>query len=142
MDILATRVAQVLGVGPAQVATLDTSDDDAFSVEWFTDADQVAIQISPLRGDFPLMVEMTTRSETDVEPFLLALSSAMGVVIVTDEIGVNSMSDSQWMLITPDGSLVQVLADADEFGDEDPAIILQPEFRKVYETNRIHAAAD
>ena len=47
------------------------------------------------------------------------------------------LADTEWLMISPDGSSAVVYADADAFGSEDPAIILEPASRAVYEAKRI-----
>ena len=138
-DTLATGVAQVAGVPREAVATADFSDVDRVPVAWFTDDHDLGIQFDTMRGDFPQEVTVVSHAPRDFEALVRLLAPALGVTVLTDEFGVNPYSDAEWTMITPDGTATPVLADEDEFGAEDPAITLLPEYRRMYDARNVVA---
>jgi hypothetical protein len=141
LDRLTAAVADVIGVPRRKVAGIALEDFRANPRAWFTDAMVVGIQTGMMRGDFPLEVTVTARTDQDTEPFVRSLALALGVTILTDEFGVESWTDDQWMMLTPDGEATKVLTNDDDFGAEDPAINLLPEYRALYEARNVAGAA-
>lgn len=141
LDTLSAGIARVFGLGQDLVAAANFDDMSQVVDGWFGPDKAIAIQTETLRGDFPLQVTVTSRNDRDFEAFTRALAQALGVAIVTDEFGVNPYSDVEWSMITPDGAVTRVLANEDEFGAEDPAIILRQEYRRLYDARSTHVAA-
>lgn len=142
LEQVATGIAQALGVRREVVAALDLSRIDLRPSGWYAETDAAAVQVDTMRGDFPLEVSVAAREAFDMEAIARVLAPALGASLLTDEFGVDPMSDVEWTLVTPDGAALKVLTDGDEFGADDPAIVLLPEFRKADETHLRHAAAD
>jgi hypothetical protein len=138
---LAMGVAGVFGVPRSQVAVANFDDISSVPDGWFPPEKAVAIQVETMRGEFPLEVTVISRGQRDFESLVPRLAVALGVTVVTDEFGVEPWSDIQWLMITPDGVATRVLADDEEFGAEDPAIILQPAYRLIHQAH-LNTAAD
>jgi hypothetical protein len=124
-------------LGRVRVVTAD--DLERSPRPWFVDNVDLGIQITRHRGDFPAEVEVFSRAEYDQRKVLERVARELDVTILTDQFDVNPLADTEWLMISPDGSSAVVYADGDEFGADDPAIILEPESRAVYEAKRIGA---
>lgn len=138
--VTATQLADVFasatGVAVDHVRVIARNEFERDPQPWFLDSVAVGIQTSELRGDFPLEVDLVARADLDVRAVLRSVARGRDVAILTDEFGVNPLSDAEWMMFTPDGSSIRVLADPEEFGADDPAIILEPESRTIYDAKR------
>lgn len=140
-SLLTDALTVATGVAPDCVRVIRREDFERSPEPWFHDWVTVGIQISEFRGDFPLEVELISRVELDVRDLLTNVARELDVAILTDELDVNPLSDAEWLMITPDGSSTPVLADPDEFGRDEPAIILEPESRAIYDAKRAHPVA-
>lgn len=139
---LVAGVAKALGVRSDLIAILDLTQQDNLPAGWFEETDAVAVQMDSMRGDFPLEVSIASRAAFDVEAFTRRLAPALHAALITDEFGVNPLSDVEWTLISPSGEITQVFTDEDAFGADDSAIVLRPESRRIYDSHLAHAAAD
>nr|MBA3276252.1 hypothetical protein [Chloroflexia bacterium] len=81
-------------------------------------------------------VELMVREDNpDLHALLRNAAQNLDASILTDELDVTPYSDSEWLMFTPDGHSAIVHADGEEFGAEDPAIILTPTSRAFH---RVH----
>ena len=120
-----------------RVRMVTTEDLERSSGRWFAEDVDLGIQITRYRGDFPAEIEVFSRAEYDQREVLERVARELEVTILTDQLDVNPLSDIEWLMISPDGSSSVVYIDDEEFGADDPAIILVPDSRAVYESKRI-----
>jgi hypothetical protein len=135
---MAEVFASATGVSPDRLRVITRDDFVRSPWRWFTDEVNLGIQTALYRGDFPFEVELFSREDLDMRSVLQSVVHDLGVAALTDEFDVNPLADSEWLMISPDGSSTVVYADSDEFGADDPAIILEPESRAIYEAKRSH----
>jgi hypothetical protein len=133
---LARAFASAAGVPVENVRVTARDEFERNPRPWFAESDSVGLQTSRMRGDFPLEVVVVARFDLDLGRVLVRIARDLGVAILTDAYGVNSLSDVEWLMIAPDGSSTRVIADSEEFGADDPAIILEPESRAIHEAKR------
>jgi hypothetical protein len=94
----------------------------------------MVLRTSSLRGDFPVALEIRLREDTpDLRTLLSGAARLLGASILTDELVVNPLFTSDWLMFTPDGDVIVIEADEEEFAADEPAIVLTPESRRVYE---------
>lgn len=127
---LADAFGQAYGVSVDQVAVVDQNDHEGLGDAWEKPRVRLVLRTSRLRGDFPVAVELMMREDTpDLHTLLQRAAQTLEASILTDELDVNPHSDSEWLMFTPDGLSAIVYADDEEFGAEDPAIVLIPTSR-------------
>ena len=136
---LARAFGRALGVRPDRVAVVPEDDLDAIEQAW--KRVDVLLRTSRVRGEFPLAVDLMVRDlrRSQILPMLERAAKSLHAAILTDEVGVNPLSDSEWLLIGPDGTATRVYADAEEFGADDPAIILIGDSRRILHELQIEA---
>lgn len=95
-------------------------------------------KITAWRGDFPVEVHVVNRQPiADVRTVLHSLAAGTGTVLLTDEIELSPAPGSRWVMIAPDGYETVVHGDPEAFANDiDPAILLEPASRAVYEAHR------
>lgn len=133
---LAEAFAGALGVAADQAVVMDENDYEALRATWSRLSIRVVLRTSPMRGDFALAIDLRLREEArDLRTLLRRTAHELGASILTDELDVNPLIDSEWLMFSPDGTSTVVHADDEEFAAEDPAIMLAPESRHVYESH-------
>lgn len=133
---LVTAFADATGVPVDAVRVITDDEFERSPAPWFLDSDLIGVKTSTHRGDFPYVIDMVSRPEPDLRAVLNTLARLLDVTILTDNYGVNPLSDAEWMMIGPDGSSVAIIADPEEFGADDPAIVLEPDSRTRYQALR------
>lgn len=136
---LARAFGRALGVRHDRVAVVSANDLGAIEDAW--KHVDVLLRTSRVRGEFPLAVDLMVRDlrPSQILPMLERTAKSLHAAILTDEVGVNPYSDREWLLIGPDGTATQVFADAEEFGADDPAIILIGDSRRILHELQIEA---
>ena len=134
---LAEAFASATDIDIDHVRVITRDDFERSPWRWFSDDVSLGLQTSEHRGDFPFEVELFSREDLDLRSVLQSVVQELGVAALTDEFDVNPLSDVEWLMISPDGSSSVVYIDDEEFGADDPAIILVPDSRAVYESKRI-----
>ncbi len=133
---LAEAFAGALGFAADQAVVMDKNDYETLGATWSRPRIRVVLRTSPMRGDFALAIDLRLREETlNLRALLRRTAYALSSSILTDELDVNPLIDSEWLMFSPDGTSTVVHADDEEFAAEDPAIILAPESRRVYESH-------
>ncbi len=135
-------VERVLGLESGRAVAVSFDRIERVPANWFSDEHEAGIEMETMRGDFPQGITVVVRDHPDFEAFARNLAIELGVTVLTDEFGVEPFSDIDWMMLSPDGSATHVLTDSDEFGAEDPAIVLLPEYRSIYDAHVNATAAD
>lgn len=133
---LATAFADATGIRVDAVRVITDDKFERSPAPWFLESDLIGVKTSTLRGDFPYVIDMVSRPEPDLRAVLNTLARLLDVTILTDNYGVNPLSDAEWMMVGPDGSSVAITADPEEFGADDPAIVLEPDSRARYHAMR------
>lgn len=116
-----------------RVAIVNDEDLDAVAHAWNNPATDLLLRTAMVRGDFPQVVDLMLRGEApdDFQQRLAGVAAYLRVGILTDELIVDPYSDTEWLLITPDGEATVVTADEEEFVADDPAIILIGDSRRI-----------
>lgn len=133
---LADAFGRAYGVSADQVAVVDQQDHEGLGDAWRQPDVRLFLRTSRLRGDFPAAVELMVRDDApDLRSLLRKVAQNLDASILTDELGVTPQSDSEWLMFTPDGDSAIVYADDEEFGAEDPAIVLTSKSRALYKAH-------
>jgi hypothetical protein len=135
-DSLAEAVSAATGVAVDEMRVITQEEFNRSHGQWFRNEDQVGLRTSTLRGDFPFVIDMFVRPEIELRSVLDRFARAQNVAILTDEYDVNPLSDAEWLMVCPDGSSTRMIADPEEFGADDPGIVLEPNSRRMYESIR------
>ncbi|MDQ3657127.1 MAG: hypothetical protein M3457_18895 [Chloroflexota bacterium] len=134
--VLADAFGQAYGVSVDRVAVVGQDDHAGLSDAWGKPKVKLLLRTSRLRGDFPAAVEFMVREDAlDLRALLHKAALTLEASILTDELDVTPHSDSEWLMFTPDGHSGIVYADDEEFGAEDPAIVLTPKSRALHEAH-------
>ncbi|CAN5833465.1 hypothetical protein BH20CHL3_BH20CHL3_09590 [soil metagenome] len=134
---LASAFAQVLGVSTKRVVVMDQEDYEQLGSTWVNPKIAMVLRTASLRGDFPVALEIRLREDTpDLRTLLSGAARLLGASILTDELVVNPLFTSDWLMFTPDGDVIVIEADEEEFAADEPAIVLTPESRRVYEARQ------
>lgn len=112
---------------------MDQEDYEQLGSTWAQPKVKMVLRTSVLRGDFPLAIELRLREDTpDLPKLLSGAARTLAASILTDELVVNPLFTSEWLMFTPDGDAIVIETDGDEFGADEPAIIMTPDSREVY----------
>jgi hypothetical protein len=136
---LADAFAEAAGIWPNRVIVLPKEEVDRLGTLWEEGWPKFALRLSGMRGDFPVAIELIARSaafEWTLRDSLSTLARKLGVSILTDELDVNPLFVSEWLMFAPDGASFQVEIDDEEFDAEEPAIILTPASRDLYKAHQ------
>lgn len=139
---LATAFAEATGVHVDAVRVITDEEFERLTGPWFLDSDLIGVKTSTVRGDFPFVIDMFSRPAPDLHAVLATLARLLDVTILTDNYGVNPLSDAEWMMVGPDGSSVAIIADPEEFGADNPAIVLEPASRAAYAALRVRRSVE
>lgn len=122
------------GVQTEEVAVVDEGDYDAVGDHWDDLTVKVLLRQSIASGDFPLALRISTRNDQprDLLAVLKTIAGELGAPILTDEIG--SQYDDDFLLVAPSGATAIVMENLDEPDGDEPAIVLVPESRAIYES--------
>lgn len=133
--------ARAFHVAAGRAAVVNDEDIEEVARAWDKPATEILLRLSRMRGDFPQVVGLMLRGEMpdDYQQRLARVAAFLRVGILTDELIVDPYSDTEWLLITPDGRSTVVYADAEEFGADDPAIILIGDSRRILHELQIEA---
>ncbi len=133
---LADAFGRAYGVSADQVAVVDQDDHEGLGDAWRQPGVRLLLRTSRLRGDFPAAVELMVREDNpDLHALLQRAAQNLDASILTDELDVTPHSDSEWLMFTPDGHSAIIHADDEDFGAEDPAIVLTPKSRALYKAH-------
>ncbi|MDQ3653558.1 MAG: hypothetical protein M3457_00580 [Chloroflexota bacterium] len=119
---------------PEEVAVVDEADYDAVGDRWSDLMVHILLRRSMEAGDFPLALQLSSRADRP-EDFLAVVrivSRELGAPILTDEI--EAQFDDDYLLVAPSGATVIVTERLDDLDSDEPAIILVPESRALYES--------
>ncbi len=133
---LADAFGRAYGVSEDQVAVVDQEDHAGLGEAWRQPRVRLLLRTSRLRGDFPAAIELMVRGDTlDLHALPRKAAQILDASILTDELDVTPHSDSEWLMFMPDGHSAIVHADDEEFGADDPAIVLTPKSRALYKAH-------
>lgn len=137
---LANAFALTLGVSSKRVVVIDQEDYQQLGSTWANPKVAMVLRTSVLRGDFPVALEIRVREDTpDLRTLLSGAAQLLGASILTDELVVNPLFTSDWLMFTPDGEAIAIETDEQEFAADEPAIVMTPESRRIYDEHQRHA---
>jgi hypothetical protein len=136
--MLQRALAHAFSVDASKVSLI-TDEQMEMGRPWLPVWAAVGAKTSSWRGDFPLEVDIALRQQApNIRSVLHTVAHDTDALLLTDQLEASAPSGTVWLMISPDGIEHIVHGEPEAFADEDdPGIVLLPEFRHLLRSPRL-----